>query len=386
MRHRNQSRLKRAAVAFLVLVACLCSLVIVLFVVTYHSAGIRVQGTGVRPQIGFACCDKSIPEMQALFADPSVVADLRELHAQVAVAISDFSPQRAQTVRLLNQQGIPAIAWMLMPADQGYYFNANNAAEAPARLAAFEKWTSENGLRWAAIGLDIEPGFSELAALSHHRSQLVQTLVGRSFDGNRIARARAAYATLIRETQALGLPVQTYAMPYLPLERGIHSNLLDRLLGTVDVRGNDEYVMIYASFARPRGEAMIWTLGPHAQSISLGVTDGPMPAGSGFGPLTWDEFSSDLIVATHFTTHIGVYNLEGSVRQGFLPRLKSMNWSSTAVIPAAALSQADRLHLVVSEVLLIAANLVYFIAAALLLIAWLIWRRSAKKRQSTIPE
>lgn len=367
------------------LLACFCSLLILLFVATYHSAGIRVQGPGAPPQIGFACCDKGIPQMQALFADPGVIASLRDLHAQVAVAIPDLSPERAQTVRLLNQQGIPAIAWMLMPADQGYYFNANNAAEAPARLSAFEKWTSQNGLHWAAIGLDVEPGFSELAALSHHRWSLIETLIHRSFDGDRIARAQAAYATLISETQVLGLPVQTYAMPYLPIERSVRSNLLDRLLGTVDVRGNDEYVMIYASFARPRGEAMIWTLGPHAQSISLGITDGPMPAGSGFGPLTWDEFSSELIVATHFTRHIGVYNLEGSVRQGFLPRLTTMNWNSTVVIPAAALSQADRLHLMVRVVLLIASNLVYLIAAALLLlIALLIWRRRADRRESTV--
>ena len=66
-------------------------------------AAIRLQGAGVHPQLGFACCDQGIAPMQALFADHDVIAALHDLHAQVAVAIADFSPERAQVVRFLNQ-------------------------------------------------------------------------------------------------------------------------------------------------------------------------------------------------------------------------------------------------------------------------------------------
>jgi hypothetical protein len=44
---------------------------------------------------------------------------------------------------------------------QGFYLNAFNADEAAARVRTFERWTSENGLKWAAVGLDIEPDFTE---------------------------------------------------------------------------------------------------------------------------------------------------------------------------------------------------------------------------------
>ncbi|HXN29797.1 MAG TPA: hypothetical protein VN902_21925 [Candidatus Acidoferrales bacterium] len=323
--------------------------------------------------------------MQALFADHDVIAALHDLHAQVAVAIADFSPERAQVVRFLNQQQIPVIAGVMLQTKDGPYFNADDATEAPAQIAAFEKWTHENGLRWDAVGLDIEPNFGELAALKKHRWLLVTTLLRNSLDGKRIERAQEAYSTLIGQIQSQGYLVETYTMPYGPVERNLHTTLLDRLLGTVDVRGNENDVMIYTSYARPVGSAIIWDLGPYTQGIIVGVTDGPPPAGSGIGPLDWDEFSSDLIVASHFAHHIGVYNLEGCVRQGFLPRLETMDWGRFVVIPAASVSRAKRHVMALSIALWIGSNLLYLAAAAFLLALFCIWSWRARRFRSQPP-
>ncbi len=320
--------------------------------------------------------------MQALFANPAVIPALQDLHAQVAVAIVDFSPQRTQIVHLLNQQQIPAIAWIMLPASEGSYLNADNADQAAARIAAFEKWSEENGLQWSAVGLDIEPNFAQLAKLNGHRWRLFTTLMRHSFDGGRIKRAQQTYSALIRDLQSHGYAVQTYVMPYVPAERSVHSTLLDRQLGTVEVSGNEEYLMLYTSYARQVDAAMIWSLGPHAQSIAIGSTDGPMPAGSGSGPLNWDEFSRDLLVASHFSPDIGVYNLEGCVRQGFLPRIKAMNWSGSVLIPAAAVARAQRLGMGLRVALWIGSRAVYFLIATLLVLAWLIllWRARRRNR------
>ena len=43
------------------------------------------------------------------------------------VAIVDFTPERAELVRRLNREGIPVIASLTMPPEQGFYFNAENA-------------------------------------------------------------------------------------------------------------------------------------------------------------------------------------------------------------------------------------------------------------------
>ena len=355
---------------------------IALFVVVCHfavppvlaftsSAGIRVQGPGVPPHLGFACCEHGIEQMQSLFDDQYVINDLRELHAEVAIPTLDFSAERAAVVRRLNQTGIPVIAWMMLSKEEGFYLNADNAPEAAARVAAFEKWSSDNGLKWAGVGLDIEPNFAELAALKTHRWRLITILLRRSLNSDRIAGARQEYSELIGQLQKRGYPVQTYQMPYIPAERSVHSTLLDRLLGTVDVRGDQEYLMLYTSFARQVGAGMIWSIGRSAQAIAIGSTDGDSAAGSGAGPLNWDEFSRDLIVASHFSHQIGVYDLEGCVGQGFLSRLKTFDWSQSVTIPADALQKADHLHRALQLVLWIGDHLLYLAAILLLAVAWM---------------
>ncbi len=363
----------------------ICCRVSVLTLVAMPSTGVTVQGPGVRPNLGFACCDQGIAPMQALFADHDVVATLHELHAQVGVAIADFSPERAQVVRFLNQQQIPVIAGVTLQTKDGPYFNADDVAEAPAQIAAFEKWTRENGLRWDAVGLDIEPNFSEFAALKNHPWRLFTTLLRNSLDGKRIERAQEAYSALIRQIQSQGYPVETYTLPYGPVERNLHSALIDRMLGTVDVRGSENDVMIYTSYARPMGSAVILDLGPYSQGIVVGITDGLSPAGSGYGPLDWEEFSSDLLVASHFTHHIGVYNLEGCVRQGFFPRLETMDWSGSVIIPAASISRVKRRVMALSIALWLGSNLLYIAIVSIIAISWLVWRwRTGRNKKSSV--
>ena len=104
-------------------------------------------------------------ELQPLFSQPDVIDDLRRLNAAVSLSLMDLSPGRAGVVQRLNEAGIPVTAWIALPKEEGYYLNAANAGEAVARFAAFETWTSEYGLRWAGVGLDIEPNLQEFGAV-----------------------------------------------------------------------------------------------------------------------------------------------------------------------------------------------------------------------------
>jgi hypothetical protein len=341
------------------------------------ASDVHVQGPGTSPQLVFACCDQGISRMQALFAGPEVIPELKDQHAGLAVAITDFTPERAQLVRQLNQAGIPVVGWILLSKEQGFYLNADDVQEAAARFAAFDAWTHGQGLRWQGVGLDIEPNFAELAALKNHPWRLVATMLYRSLDFRRMSRAREGYSVLIREIHARGYVVQIYQMPYIPVERSAHSSLLDRLLGTADVRGDLDVVMLYTSFApRSVGPAILWKLGPDAQAIAVGVTDGPSA-----GALNWEEFSRDLIVAGHFSRVVGVYNLEGCVRQGFLPRLQTMDWGRSVTIPAKAIQAVNRHVDVFRWMLWICSLLPYFIIALLLAAIWLIWRRLIRRKR-----
>ena len=321
------------------------------------------------PQLMFACCDHGMSQMQSLLTNANVIANLKSLHAGLGVAIVDFTPERAELVRRLNEEGIPVIAGLGMPPEQGFYFNAENAPEAAARVAAFDAWSREQGLRWDAVGLDIEPNFAELASLNGHWWRLFTTFLWRAVDVQSMNRAQRVYSALIANIRSRGYFVQTYQLPYVPVERKTHSSLLDRMLGTVDVRGDQEVLMLYTSYAGPVGAAIIWKLGPDAQSIAICCTDGDPAANPAV--LDWSRFSRDLIVAGHFSHLIGVYNLEGCVRQGFLPRLKTMNWSQSVTIPADAIRRPITTCSCSGRSCGSAAHLLYFVFALLLAIAWM---------------
>jgi len=334
------------------------------------------------PQLFFACCDQGTDSLNALLARPELFSDLRDLHAGVAVALEDFGPERTQFVQRLNESGIPAVAWLVLPHDKGYYVNARNAPQTAARFAQFETWTQQNHLRWQAVGLDIEPNFDEWKT---SRWRIILRLLRRSFDRAAVIRSRRDYSALIEEMQAHGYHVQTYQMNFMADERRAHSTLLERLFGFVDVRGNEEVLMAYSSFNHKAGSAVVWNYGHDAQLLAVGSTlsSGDPQMDAKFGPLNWNEFSSDLRVASHFSREIGVYNLEGCLRQNFLSRLKTLDWSQGVTLPAAKTARVHRFRFEVQAILWTASHLLYFILALAVLV-WLLvlYRRNRTRSRS----
>jgi hypothetical protein len=344
------------------------------------SKDVKIQGPTTPPQLWFGCGDQGTPALEALFAIPAVIPEIKDLHASLAVSISDFSSGRAAVVRQLNHADIPLAAGVGLPEQQGYYLNAGNAPAAVARFEEFEKWTAQYGLEWTSVGLDFEPNYQEFASLKGHEWHLAAHLLERSLESGRVRRARSAYSALIQRIQSAGYSVQTYQMPYIVEERKLRSTLPDRLLGTVDVHGNLDVVMLYTSSFRATDSAIIWKLGPGAQAIAVGSTEGS--GGGTVDALNWDEFSHDLIVASHFTRIVGVYNLEGCVRRGFLPRLKEFNWRQSVTIPAKAARSVTLLGTAIETSLWTISHWAYFAAVILLADIMIMLRRRGRNRPS----
>src|SRR5262245_46271220 len=128
---------------------------------TLPYGAIRIQGDARRPDLIFGC-DRQTSDLDALFT-PDLISQLRTLGAGVALSTEDLSPARARVVRRLMDAGIPMLAWIVLPKSQGYYVNAGNTAETAARFSEFDAWTTENDLRWQAVGLDIEPTLQDTA-------------------------------------------------------------------------------------------------------------------------------------------------------------------------------------------------------------------------------
>lgn len=353
----------------------LCPLIFAAPAARPASSDTFVPGPGTPPEIFFACCDQGAQSLNALIADPQLFSDLRDLHAGVAVALDDLTPERARFVHHLNESGVPAIAWLVLPREQGYYVNASNAPQTAARFAEFDAWSRQNNLHWQAIGLDIEPIFDEFKNSGWH---IFRLLIHRYFDYARVRRSRDAYSALIQQMRAHGYTVQTYQMNFLADERRAHSTFLQRLFGFVDVRADKEILMAYSSFNHRAGATAVWSYGFDTQALAVGSTlgSGDPLIDAKYGPLNWDEFSRDLIVASHFSPMVGVYSLEGCLRQGFLPRLKAVDWRQGVTLPAAKVAGVHRFRLVLCVLLWTASRLVYLLLALVLLAVLLIaWRR-----------
>ena len=295
-----------------------------------------------QPRLTFFC-ELEADALKALFADRAVIDDLAALEASVSLGILDLSAERAEVVRALNGAGIPVIAWQLLPKEQGYWFNLGNALQAAARYTEFKRWTEEHALRWDGVGLDIETDIREMQELAADRWSLVPTVLGRAFDAERLRRAQAQYTALVAQIHADGYRVDSYLMPFIVDERRAGSTLVQRLAGLVDIPVDREVLMLYTSFFRPRGPAILWSYAADTDSVGVGVTGGGVDlegtADKRF--LDGEELCRDLLLAQRHTDDIHVFSLEGCVEQGFLARLREFDWAQPVTVPLAMAAQVE---------------------------------------------
>ncbi|WP_224240077.1 hypothetical protein [Hyalangium gracile] len=295
------------------------------------------------PRLTFFC-ELAAEPLQALFEEPAVLEHLVALKASVSLGLVDLAPERAGVVRRLHAAGIPVIAWQLLPTEQGYWFNLDNAPQAAARYAAFREWTAAHQLRWDGVGLDIEPDLHELRQLLSRRWRQLLVLLRRLRRGERLRQARDAYLALMARIREDGYRVDTYQLPLIVDERQAGSTLLQRLLGVVDLPADREVLMLYSSFVRPHGASLLESYAAQAGSVGVGSTGGgvELPGAGAAPPLSWEELSRDLLLARRRCADLHVFSLEGCVRQGFLPRLRTFDWSAP---PEPAKTKTRRMEL-----------------------------------------
>jgi hypothetical protein len=292
----------------------------------------------MRPASLTFACELDVPRLMALFEDPSVIEDLKALQARVLLMLSDYSPERAGIVRRLNRADVPVVGVPLVSADEGYYFTPDNVPQAWASYERFTAWTTQHGLAWDGLGLDIEPEASFYWQLMHNPWGLIPRLARRLRDTQRPVRARAAYALLVDRIHADGWSVENYQMPLMADERRVGSTLLQRLFGLVDLPTDREVWMQYNSFMRRLGPGLLWSYGPQATAIAVGTTGGgpDVPGHPQMPRLSWDEFARDLRLARHWSEYVYVHSLEGCVWQGYLGRLRSFDWDDVTTPPEPA--------------------------------------------------
>lgn len=287
----------------------------------------------MQPRLTFFC-ELAADELNDLFAMEEVTKTLKQLRAAISLGILDFDTRRADLVKKLNLLGIPVTAWLLLPGEQGYWFSLDNAALAIERYDGFRTWTEQNGLHWDAIGLDIEPDIREVRNWASSRWKMVPTVLLRLLQARRLRQSRLLYHRLVEKMRKDGYAVESYIFPILVDERKAWSTLLQKGLGVVDIPTDREVLMLYSSFIRPNGPGALWSYGPEAEAIAVGSTGGGVDVGvNGMAPLDWNELARDLVHAWYWSNNIYVFSLEGCVRQGYLDKILTLDWSGPIIPP-----------------------------------------------------
>jgi hypothetical protein len=334
----------------------------------------------VAPRVDFAC-ELQSDALQTLFADPTVVDDLVALKAGVVLGLLDLSLERAAVVQQLNEAGIPLTAWLLLPKDEGYWFNAANAPQAAACYRDFRVWTAEHGLQWDGVGMDIEPDFYEFQQLlSPGRWRLLPRMLRRAFNKEVVRRAQVAYSALVTQMRADGHRVETYQFPAIIDERRAGSTLLQQVFGVVDLQADREVLMLYTSFFRAVGPGVLWSYARDAQAIAVGSTGGGDEVETEIPPLDWEEFARDLRLAKRWRDEIFVFSLEGCVRQGFLGKLRDLDWDGEVTPPLKSAGQVDSFRRGLQAVLWASAH-PYLVLASLVGLVWLFSRLCRSDKQ-----
>jgi hypothetical protein len=295
------------------------------------------------PRLTFYC-EVGSGALPGLIRD-STLADLSALGARLSLGILDFDPARIKTVHRLNKAGIPVVAWLLLPKEQGYYFHLRNAYQALSFYEDFRAWTEKNGLLWAGVGLDIEPDICDFSEIASRRWRSLPQIFKRSMERKRLREAKSLYRSLVNQIHSDGYTIESYQFPIIDDERTAGSTLLQRISGLVDIPVDREVWMLYSSFVRPDGAGFLASYAPQAQAIALGVTGGGVDAGiEPPPPLTWEEFSRDLRLAWNWCEDLFIFSLEGCIQQGFLERLKTFEWDRPIILPETSINRVNNVR------------------------------------------
>ncbi len=294
-----------------------------------------------------------------LFDQPGLLDELATQQYSVALGIIDFSPQRAAIVRSLNARGISVVAWLLLPPEEGYWFNLGNYPQAAARYEAFKQWAEQELLQFAAIGLDIEPMINDRSAVQQGDTLHMFSRAAQAQRNALYPAARDAYHDLAAVIRHDGYEVHTYQYPLIIDDRRAGTTLVQRSLDIVDVPADHEVLLLYSSHIKlllgtDLGGAFVRSYGEHGDGIAVGVTGGgyldPI-SGSPSPRVSLEVFLRDLRIAAHYTDTVHIFSLEGCVERGWLSKLADMDWDTPVALSRLYRAEAHLVRMLLSFVL-----------------------------------
>ncbi|MBL8923443.1 MAG: hypothetical protein JNJ54_31610 [Myxococcaceae bacterium] len=266
---------------------------------------------------------------------PAVLTTLSLLKARVAMGLRDLTNLRAEVVRQLNEAGIPVIAWVLLPRDEGYFATHTNAPLVEAAVERLRTWAEKERLSFRGLGLDFEPDLRELERLMAQPARTLARWLFRPGRGRLVLEAQQRYQALVDRLRADGLEVETYQFPFILDDRRRRSHFWQRTLGALALEADREVVMLYTSLMGAAGPGLLAHYARSSRAVAVGSTGGGIDP---FPKLSWHELERDLVQAARHAPDVHVFSLEGCVQQGVTDRLLTVEWDR----PIAGISRGQR--------------------------------------------
>lgn len=281
----------------------------------------------VRPRIIFTT-ELDAHELLEILSRPGIPELLAANHYTIALALPFLDNEHADVVRRLNAHEIPVVAWLMLPADAGYSFNAQNYPQLQTCYRAFHNWVSTHALVFDAVGLEIAPP-ADVTRSDHLSARYLARRLWLAGDNVLFPAARAAYTELVTLARHEGYEVHAYQWPLIADDRRAGTSLLQRALEIVDIPSDVDVLMCSSNvplgrLGRDLGGALIASYGPAADAIGIGGGGDPAHG----AVLPWPALRRDLLLAAQHTDVIYLDSLEGCVRRGLLPLIIGMDWSA----------------------------------------------------------
>lgn len=290
------------------------------------------QGSFGRPNLMFFS-ELSSSALRRTLLHNQLIDDLARQGYGIALGLPDLSVEQAEMVDLLNLKGVAVVAWLQLPISEGLWLNLKNYPQVIERYRAFRAWAQQHNLRFAAVGLDIEPPPREVDRILHWGLRDIARRLWLAHENVLYPAARSAYIDLIAEMHHDGYEVHVYQLPLVADDRRAGTTIMQRALDVVDLPADVEVLMCYSSLpvaqlGNDLGGALIASYGPAADAIGVGSIGGStaLDGGDGLPQLSWEALERDLLLAARHTDIMYIYSLEGCVERDLLTRIIEIDW------------------------------------------------------------
>lgn len=284
---------------------------------------------GAKPRYSFFC---ELPgkEFSELFSDSMLIKQLVKMQASVRVGLHDFSDERTKTIQKLNSAGIPVVAWLLLPEEDGYWFNMYNGPKAEKRYSDFQIWTKANQLKWKGIGIDLELDINDAKLAVKHPLKLAWKAYKRLYNSDNLKKGKETYRNLVKKMTADGYAIESYVIPFVFIEREEGTQSLQKLMGIVDLETDTEIPMLYTSAMNNPG--IIPVFRQKDMPVALGSTGGGVKIeGVDLKSLDWNQLKRDILISSNLTNEIHIFCLETSVKNNYLEKIESIDFNESVI-------------------------------------------------------